>query len=143
MRRPSNPIEIYVDGAGLNNGRKNARAGSGAYWGPDCARNFSIRVPDQQTNNRGELYAVLTVLRVESPQHTLLIYSDSEYVMEGLVLRGPQNAARGWDMTNGDLFRDTAKLLRHRPAPVTFIQVKGHIGLQPHDMADSLAKQGA
>ncbi|KAF5334783.1 hypothetical protein D9611_012913 [Ephemerocybe angulata] len=143
MRRNLNPIEIYADGACFNNGRKNARAGSGAYWGEGCGRNISARVPDEQTNNRGELFAVLGVLLTESPQHTLHIYSDSEYVMESLITRGAQNAARGWDMINGDLFRDIANLLKHRPAPVKFIQVKGHIGLKPHDMADSLAKDGA
>ncbi|TEB25662.1 ribonuclease H-like protein [Coprinellus micaceus] len=135
-------MDVYVDGACLNNGRKNARAGSGAYWGPGCARNVSVRVP-VQTNNRAEVFAVLCVLRNESPQKPLHVYSDSEYVMESLITRGPQNAARGWDVTNGDLLRDAASLLRRRPAPVTFIQVKGHIGLKPHDMADSLAKDGA
>ncbi|KAF6747298.1 ribonuclease H-like domain-containing protein, partial [Ephemerocybe angulata] len=134
---------VYADGSCLNNGTKWARAGSGAYAGPSSSLNFALRVPDAQTNNRGEVYAILQTISRAPPHKTLHIFSDSEYAMDTLVQRGPDNDARGWDITNGDLFRDIVKLIQSRPAPLKLIQVKGHSGLAMHDNADALAKEGA
>ncbi|KAF8873718.1 hypothetical protein BD779DRAFT_1476877 [Infundibulicybe gibba] len=71
------------------------------------------------------------------------MYSDSEYAIETIALRGPEKAALGWNIVNGDLFKDIALCIRQRRAPVQFIQVKGHSGNQHHDQADALAKEGA
>lgn len=143
MRKESHPVKVYVDGASLNNGKRNARAGAGIFWGENSVKNTAARVPDEQTNNRGEVYAILRALQLISPQKTLHVYSDSEYAMDSLLIRGPDNAARGWTVKNGDLFRDIVKYIAMRPASVTFIQVKGHTNFKPHDAADRLAKQGA
>ncbi|KAJ6506977.1 ribonuclease H-like domain-containing protein, partial [Mycena sanguinolenta] len=139
----SNPMEVYVDGSCLNNGRHNASAGSGIYWGPNHTWNEAIRVPDNQTNNRGEVYAVLRALQRANMTRTFHIYSDSEYTLETIAIRAPDEASRGWKCPNGDLFQDITKLLKARPAPVVLIQIKGHSGNAHNDAADLLAKQGA
>ncbi|KAJ7106758.1 ribonuclease H-like domain-containing protein, partial [Mycena epipterygia] len=139
----SNPVEVYVDGSCLNNGRDNAAAGAGVYWGPNHPWNEGVRVPDNQTNNRGEVYAILRALQRAYLDQTLHIWSDSEYAMESIAVRAPDEASRGWKCTNGDLFRDIVSLIKQRHAPVVFIQVKGHSGNTHNDAADALAKLGA
>ncbi|KAF8875627.1 hypothetical protein BD779DRAFT_1392294, partial [Infundibulicybe gibba] len=77
-------------------------------------------------NNRGEAYAILLALWLADGNRDLHIYSDSEYAIETIALRGPEKAALGWNIVNGDLFKDIALCIRQRRAPVQFIQVKGH-----------------
>ncbi|KAJ7134436.1 ribonuclease H-like domain-containing protein, partial [Mycena epipterygia] len=138
----SNPVEVYVDGSCLNNGRDDTAAGSGIYWGPNHAWNEALRVPGSQTNNQGEVYAFLRALQRAHADETLHIWSDSEYAMEGVACRAPDEASRGWKCVNGDLFRDIVSVIKARRAPVVFIKVKGHSGNSHNDAADALAKQG-
>ena len=61
-RRPPRPyqvdeeeVEIYTDGSCMNNGRADARAGSGVWFGAGDDRNASERVlGDAQSNQTGE-----------------------------------------------------------------------------------------
>ncbi|KAJ7192870.1 ribonuclease H-like domain-containing protein, partial [Mycena pura] len=137
------PLEVYVDGSCFNNGRENASAGAGVYWGPNHPWNVALRVPDNQTNNRGEVYAVLSALRRAYLDQTLHIWSDSEYTMETIAIRAPDEASHGWKCINGDLFREIAALIKARQAAIVIIQVKGHSGNVHNDAADALAKEGA
>jgi ribonuclease HI len=57
-----NQIEVYTDGSCYDNGSPNARAGAGVYYGPASQYNMSLRALGQQTNNWGELLAILYVL---------------------------------------------------------------------------------
>ncbi|EJD46618.1 ribonuclease H-like protein, partial [Auricularia subglabra TFB-10046 SS5] len=135
---------IYTDGACERNGSQNASAGAGVYWGERCPRNCALRVPGPgQTNNRGELYAVLEAVRQAEPYKTLRIFTDSKYVADSLVWLAPKNMAHGWDCANGDLLREFATLMRVRSARVFIARVKGHSGDVHNDAADALAKQGA
>jgi ribonuclease HI len=102
-----------------------------------------LRVPDVQTNNRGEVYAILDALQTVHGDVTLHIYSDSEYAMESITARAAAKAAHGWKIINGDLLRDIATLICQRTAAIMFIQVKGHSGNFKHDEADKLANLGA
>src|SRR3989338_4575190 len=55
-------VEIYTDGSGLFPGTTRARAGSGVYI-PSRNLKMSRRTPGfPQSNNRGELYAVILAL---------------------------------------------------------------------------------
>ena len=61
-------INVYTDGACQNNGKPDARAGFGIWFGEDDERNTSESFTGQQTNNRAELLAIvkaLTILREE------------------------------------------------------------------------------
>lgn len=54
-KRPSPPC-FSSDGGCTGNGRSNAKAGLGVYWGARSGKNLSEPVPGaMQTNNRGEL----------------------------------------------------------------------------------------
>ncbi|KAJ7150051.1 hypothetical protein C8R43DRAFT_887526, partial [Mycena crocata] len=52
-------ITVYTDGSAINNGKENAQAGAGIYYGPEDGRNRAIRVPTElgPSNNVGELLA--------------------------------------------------------------------------------------
>ncbi|KAF6746108.1 ribonuclease H-like domain-containing protein, partial [Ephemerocybe angulata] len=137
------PIQVYVDGSSMNNGRVDARAGSGMFFGRDSRKNAAVRVPDDQTNNRAEAFAILRAIEACHPHQTLDIYSDSEYAINSLTTWASGSAAVGWRVRNGDVFGDIAHLLRMRPAGVTLHKVKAHSGHAANDAADALAKEGA
>ncbi|KAJ6548853.1 hypothetical protein B0H19DRAFT_855805, partial [Mycena capillaripes] len=51
---------IYTDGSAINNGKEDAQAGAGVYYGPNDGRNRAIRVPTEllPSNNVGEILAI-------------------------------------------------------------------------------------
>ncbi|KAF8071545.1 ribonuclease H-like domain-containing protein, partial [Lyophyllum atratum] len=138
-------LQVYTDGSCFNNGRADAVAGSGVYWGKGSGKNKSLRVPGpyRQTNNRGEIYAVIHALLDADPRRNLQIVTDSELVIREACYWAPQHAQLGWDCPNGDLLKDMVRLLAARMAPTRFVWVKGHSGNEWGDAADSLAKAGA
>lgn len=137
------PLEIYTDGACLENGSPNARAGAGVYFGVNHISNSSTRVSGAQSNNRAELLAVLVALSSVSVRRCLCIYTDSQYVIRSIVHWGPGSASRGWVCANGDILKDIALWIKSRQSWVKFRYVKGHSGNAHNDAADELAKQGA
>ncbi|KAJ7152401.1 hypothetical protein C8R46DRAFT_1357467 [Mycena filopes] len=80
-------IIVYTDGSATNNGKANARAGAGAYYGPDDVRNLAIRVPEEQlpSNQTAEILAIKETIESNPKDVPLKILSDSKYVIEGLT----------------------------------------------------------
>ena len=59
-------LKVYTDGACSNNGKLNAKAGFGVYFGKNDSRNISKRVIGKQTNNVAELLAIIEVFSISS-----------------------------------------------------------------------------
>jgi hypothetical protein len=59
---PPDALTIYTDGACVDNGKAGARAGYSVFFMDNDCRNRSARVLGKQTNQRGELFAVLKAL---------------------------------------------------------------------------------
>ncbi|WFD32063.1 ribonuclease H [Malassezia sp. CBS 17886] len=80
-------LRVYTDGSSIGNGRKGARAGYGVFWEDPALHhlNKAARVPGaEQTNNRGELLAILHALDVcPDANAPLAIYTDSQYAVNG------------------------------------------------------------
>ena len=77
---------VYTDGACTNNGREDASAGSGVWYGDDDPRGLGIRVGYQdQSNQTGELIAALLAIKNYPPDEDLIIISDSKYMIDGLT----------------------------------------------------------
>ena len=55
---------VYTDGACSNNGKSNALAGIGIYFGPNDGRNVSRLVTGKQTNNVAELTAIIEAYNI-------------------------------------------------------------------------------
>ena len=101
-------IDVYTDGACTYNGQKDARASYAYYFPEHKEHSFAARVPDDQpqTNNRGELLAILeAVTKVQqvfpAGDVQLHIYSDSQYCKNCLTVWYPNWVAKGWKTTVG------------------------------------------
>ena len=136
---------VYTDGACVNNGRKNAKAGSGAWYGENDPCNLSVRVAHkEQSNQTGELVVVLMVVKNHPPNEDLHIISDSKYVIDGITKHAKKWEERGWiDVQHKDLFKCVIAWMRSRKGRTTMEWVKGHNGTRGNKEADRLAGEGA
>lgn len=137
-------FNIYTDGACLGN------PGPGG-WGvlieqDGQKKELSGGVP-LTTNNRMELLAVIEALRFVQPVAPLTVYTDSQYVKNGITVWIHKWQAQGWKtaqkkpVKNQDLWQDLLhEVKRHR---VTWQWVKGHSGHAQNEHADFLATKAA
>ncbi|KAI0041094.1 ribonuclease H-like protein, partial [Auriscalpium vulgare] len=138
-------VTVYTDGSCINNGKDNARCGSGVWVTEGSPYNRAFRVPGPfQSNQVGEIVAV--ILAIQSVPHMLPLHikSDSRYVIDGLTLHLRRWEDEGWiGISNAIFFATAAYHLRKRSAPTTFTWVKGHTGVAGNEHADRLAEEGA
>jgi ribonuclease HI len=98
------------------------------------------------TNNRMELTAVIEALGALKRRSTVILYTDSVYVRDGITSWIHNWKKRGWQtadkkpVKNEDLWRqlDTAAAAHD----VTWRWVKGHAGDPGNERADMLANRG-
>jgi ribonuclease HI len=138
-------ITVYTDGACMNNGKKNARCGSGVWFAQDDLRNRSLWVPGEaQSNQVGEIAAVIVAMEIIPLYQPVKICTDSKYVIEGLTTHLEKWEDDGWiSIANAWLFRKAVYLMRCRSVRTTMQWVKGHDGILGNEGSDALAKQGA
>ena len=136
-------VTIYTDGACKGNpgpGGWGAWLSSGGHekemWGGEPLT----------TNNRMELTAVIESLGSLKRRCTVAIYTDSEYVRNGILTWIHGWKKRGWrtadnkPVKNVDLWqRLEAEVERHQ---VAWHWVKGHAGDPGNERADALANRG-
>ena len=76
---------VYTDGACSNNGKHNALAGIGIFFGINDIRNLSKKIEGKQTNNTAELSAIIETYFIIKNDITngkkIAIVSDSEYAI--------------------------------------------------------------
>lgn len=98
------------------------------------------------TNNRMELVAVIEALRVLKRGVAVDIYTDSEYVRNGMTQWIDGWKRRGWKtaarkpVKNADLWQELDRLAGQHV--VDWHWVKGHSGDPGNERADLLANQG-
>ena len=145
-------INIYTDGACSNNGKADARAGFGIWFGEGDERNTSESFTGPQTNNRAELLAIikaLTILRDEIEQgQPVMIYSDSSYSIRCCTTYGEKMAKKGWknkgkDIPNVEIVKVAYNFCK-KYNNIKFKHIKAHTGLEDehsigNDHADRLA----
>lgn len=98
------------------------------------------------TNNRMELMAAISALESLREACTVILHTDSKYVLQGLTEWLPGWKKRGWKtadkkpVKNQDLWqRLDLAAARHQ---IDWRWVKGHSGDQGNDNADRLANKG-
>lgn len=127
----NNAIVIHTDGACKGN------PGPGG-WGAVIEQNggqlqLSGGEP-QTTNNRMEMTAVIKGLEAVDPAASVLISSDSTYVVNTMT--------KGWKRkANQDLWDQLDALVRNRD--VSWQWVRGHNGDRGNELADRLATKEA
>ena len=136
-------LVVYTDGSCVGNGTAEARAGCGVWYGANDPRNMAIRVPgEKQSNQVGELLAILHAIKSTPGAQPLKICSDSRFAIDGLTKHAP-----GWEedwmqVKHGALFKCATAWLRARTGKTTLKWVKGHAGVEGNEGADRLAAVG-
>ena len=131
-------LNVYTDGACQNNGKPDARAGFGIWFGDDDERNTSESFTGQQTNNRAELLAIvkaLTILREEiEAGQPVMIFSDSRYSIRCATTYGEKMSKKGWKNKNKDIPNvEIVKVLYgfcKKYKNIKFTHVRAHTGLE-------------
>jgi ribonuclease HI len=130
-------VEIHTDGACSGN------PGPGG-WGAVLRRELSGFDP-ATTNNRMELEAAIAALETLKRPMTVELWTDSNYLRQGITEWLPRWKANGWrtadkqPVKNQDLWQRLEKALgRHR---IVWRWVKGHSGNPDNERADELARQ--
>ncbi len=136
-------ISMYTDGACSGN------PGPGG-WGVVIYQDGKERElkggEPATTNNRMELMAAIKALETVPPGTTVTLYTDSQYVKNGVTdwikgwkRNGWKTAARK-PVKNKDLWEPLDALATSRE--VTWKWVKGHAGDHGNETADRLAREG-
>ena len=120
------------------------QAGSGVFYGEGDSRNHSAPVPqcELQSNNCGELKAVLHVLQNLPQGGRVATVMDSEYVFLGPTERLLRRERASWKIEHADLWMLVLDLLRSHQQNTTFFWVPSHVGLEGNDGADREAENG-
>ena len=139
---------IYTDGACINNGKADAAAGYGIFWGTSHSNNTGQPLPIDgytPTNNRAELYAVIMALKqaCEAGLDRVVIKCDSSYVIQTIT-----SHIHVWIKNNSLKTRKNCDLWEillsvSEGISVHWDLVSGHAGIPGNVIADELANRGA
>ena len=148
-------IKVFTDGACIHNGKPNAKAGIGIYFGENDYRNVSEPITGKQSNNTAELKAILRayyILKNEiENKKRINIYSDSIYAIRccgeyGLKMYKKQWKTKDKFIPNHELVKEAFNLFNNKHH-IKLIHVKAHTeGLDELSIgnaeADRLANEG-
>jgi ribonuclease HI len=136
-------VDIFTDGACRGNP---GPGGWGAVLVAGKHRKTLYGGERETTNNRMELTAAIEALRALKGRQTVVVHTDSKYLLEGIRSWLPGWKKRGWKtaarkpVRNQDLWETLDALAaRH---DLTWKWVKGHSGHAGNDAADALANRG-
>ncbi|MBP9694303.1 MAG: ribonuclease HI [Alphaproteobacteria bacterium] len=138
-----NRVQIYTDGACSGN------PGPGG-WGAILRYKKTDKeisgFEENTTNNRMELTAAIKALESLKRKVSADLYTDSEYVRQGMLSWLPKWKAKCWRLSGGgevknrDLWERLDALCQEHD--VTFHWIKGHAGHPENERADQLARSG-
>lgn len=137
-------IEIFTDGSCLGNPGAGGIGGLLRY--KQHEKTFSQGY-FLTTNNRMELRAVIEALKRLKEPCIVHLFSDSQYVKQGItqwIFNWKKNnwkASTGKPVKNQDLWQALDRAMQ--PHQIQWHWVKGHAGHLENERCDQLAKQGA
>jgi ribonuclease HI len=137
------PVVVYTDGACKGNP---GRGGWGVWMRSGVHEKELWGGEALTTNNRMELTAVIQALTALKRQSRVVIYTDSEYVRNGITSWIHNWKARGWKtadrkpVKNIDLWQRLDEL--RATHTVDWRWVRGHAGDPGNERADALANRG-
>ncbi|CAE6462353.1 unnamed protein product [Rhizoctonia solani] len=142
-------VKVWTDGSCLGNGKAGATAAYAVYFGPDDRRNEAKRVPGMQTNNNGEIFAVIRALEIvdEGAKH-LTIYTDSKYTIECLTWLPGWRKRGGMNSSNKPaahypMVKYMDALIQRRGNRFELVHVRAHQDNEGNNAADLMARQAA
>jgi len=137
------PVVIYTDGACKGNP---GPGGWGALLQYGRRERELFGGESHTTNNRMELIAVIRALESLKRSATVEIYTDSQYVKNGIETWINAWKRNGWKTSgrkpvkNADLWVELDRLVREHE--ITWHWVKGHADTEGNQRADALANRG-
>lgn len=138
-------VTLYVDGACRGNP---GIGGWGAYIQyPDGREQELCGSDPHTTNNRMELMAAIQGITALEAHHPLVIWTDSNYVKQGITewimgwKKKNWRKADGKPVINADLWQQLDQVCQGRT--IDWRWIKGHAGHAGNERADQLANQGA
>src|SRR5437868_6847937 len=142
-------IDVFTDGACINNGKSNASAGYGVYFPNEEFKNISKSFNIEPiTNQRSELFAIYIGLKtiITSGEYNYInVYTDSEYSLKRLTIWKNSKNAKGQKRKNLDIIEPILKLINNNEnITIKFIHVRSHTNKQTYEAigneyADKLA----
>ena len=136
-------VTIYTDGACRGNP---GPGGWGAILVTEGAEKELWGGAEQTTNNRMELTAAIRGLEALKRRCTVALYTDSQYLRNGIREWLPQWKQRGWKtadkkpVKNQDLWEALDLVVAGHD--IEWHWVKGHAGHAGNERADALANRG-
>ena len=152
---------VFTDGSAIDNGGADAAAGAGVFFAEGDARNISqpLRAEEEQTNNRGELTAIILALMAREEElargdTVVPIGTDSQYSIRLAGREGRVMRARGWKTSRGkpakntDLVKILLAWMAAYGSRILFVHIFSHTGKGDplsigNDGADRMAVAGA
>lgn len=138
-------IDIYTDGSCKKN------PGPGGWAAILCYKGTEKEIcggDAQTTNNRMELTAVISALKLLKEPCEVTVTTDSKYVSDGITLGWAEGwKKRGWKKAdkspalNPELWNELLELCRVHN--VSFVWVKGHAGHPYNERCDTMAQSQA
>lgn len=129
-------VVVYTDGACRKNGKVDAVAGYGIYFGENDRRNVSTRLTGKATNNIAELTAVHRTLQLLENDlkagKRCAIYTDSTYAILCCGSYGERCEKKKWpdDIPNLELVKQAYMLAKSYVGHIAFVHVTAHTELQ-------------
>jgi ribonuclease HI len=137
-------VVIYADGACRGNP---GPGGWGAWLKAGAAERELFGGEKLTTNNRMELTAVIQALSALTRRCKVTVYTDSEYVKNGITSWIHGWRKRGWKTADGKPVKNVELWLQlerlNAGHDVQWRWVKGHAGDPGNERADMLANRGA
>lgn len=127
-------VEIWTDGACVNNGKPTARA---AWAFVSGKKEEAGEVDGNQTNNRAEGLAIYYGLKwaAEKGHKKIKLYTDSQITLHG-VMKDPKAVK-----ANADIFIKIRDVVNNNNLDVIYEKVLGHSGIEENERVDKLATQ--
>lgn len=144
-------IIVFTDGSCINNGKPNAKAGYGIYFGENDSRNISKKIEGKQSNNTGELTAIYELsnilLNEINNNNRILVVSDSIYAIRCATSYGEKNAKINWskNIPNIDLVKKIYEIYNNKDY-IKFYHIYSHTNKNDYyskgnEQADLLANK--
>lgn len=142
-------VVVYTDGACENNGKRNAKAGIGVWFGDSHPLNCSEPVRGKATNNTAEIQAAVHAIQIakRAGVKKLLLHTDSEFLINCITKWVRKWQMNGWKVASGNAVKNKEDLIllidSLEGINVKWEHVRGHSGVHGNEMADRLARSGA
>ncbi|XP_073829125.1 ribonuclease H1 [Musca autumnalis] len=144
-------VIVYTDGSCFNNGKANACAGFGVWFGDNHPLNAGKPVGGRVTNNVGEIQASIYAIKTAKNLgiKKLCICTDSQFLIKSITMWIRGWKAKNWRLKNGDPvknvvdFKELDSLLSDGEINIKWNYVAGHKGIKGNEMADQLAREGS